>query len=263
MGGIAGAQVEHGTPRYGQRVIAIDVLLRCRRRICRQGHAGHGGCIPLDAQLGLQLGHARGLLALVGTAHRLAQDRVDIRHAAHQAHVAQGRAKAPVDAAVTLFAAKGKDIADRIDIAAGTLDFIHADRMRELAQVHLDTQFRLLRLVWRKDLARIGRRQRRRGALAQAFDVIAVQRDRLAGLDQQRDGGRGGAFIVARGARAVLMLKLSLSTSWRRKPTVSCTVSCAKDRVSTGRHWPGAIPPWKFAAPRSASPGPRRDCRYS
>ena len=71
--------------------------------------------------------------------------------------------------------------------------------MRELAHVYLDAHFLLLGLVGRKDIAGICRGEGRALPLAQAFDVVGVERHALAGLDQQRGRGSGLALVVARG----------------------------------------------------------------
>ncbi|CAK9134769.1 unnamed protein product, partial [Ilex paraguariensis] len=159
--------------------------------------------VPLHAQLALQPGHARRQLALVHAACRAGELGLYVGNAAHQAH-ARGHVaeEAPFHAPVALLAAEGEDVGDGIGVAVGPLDLIEAEGVGEVAQVQLQAQLLLPGLVGREHFARVGRRHGCGGALAQAFDVVGVDRDTLAGLHQQRGGRRGGAFVIARGARA-------------------------------------------------------------
>ncbi|KAF5291734.1 hypothetical protein FQR65_LT20412 [Abscondita terminalis] len=201
---VARAQVEHGAPGDGQRVVGAQVLPRCGGGMSRQRQALQGGHVPLRAELALPPGQARGLLALFGGHHGPGHFGVGIGDAAHQAHAAQRRAEeAPFHAPVALLAAEREDVGDGVGVAARALDLIEAEGVGEVAQVELDAHFLLPGLVGREDLAGVGGGVGRHGALAQALDVVGVDGHLVRGLDQQRHGGRGGAFLVAgAGARA-------------------------------------------------------------
>ena len=203
LGRIPRAQVIGGVAAHRQAVVGADVLLRHRRRIAGQRQARGARHIPFHAQLALQLRHARGGLALHGCYSTARDLGIDIGHAAHQAQAARGDAEeAPLQAAVALLAAKREDVGDGIGVAVGLLDLVERKGVREIAHVDLDADFLLLRLVGREDIVGIGRGDRRLLARAQALDVVGIQRHALRGLEQQRGRGRGGAFVIARGAQA-------------------------------------------------------------
>ncbi|MOA15462.1 hypothetical protein D3C78_1356200 [compost metagenome] len=164
-----------------------------------QGQALQEGRVPFRRRVELKARHGGRVVAVVGAAFRARQARVGVGDATQQAHAGRGVAlHQQFQAAIALLAVGHVAQRSGVQVAAGLFDLERAERGGEVAKIVLAAHFDLLGDFGGEHFARVDGAFGRGGALAQPFDVIAVQRQALRGAHRQGKGGRDGRLLVFR-----------------------------------------------------------------